>query len=157
MFRTAQLRGDATEYIIKKWLTLDKSDVKYALGLINLSSFTINHHKDLYSSFQLTHIKNSTIEHLVSQKREIDKTKISIGEIHDETIKSMYARFGMILFENVKEHTFFFRFKLLFFLFRVIAIVFSYAFVRKVDRYLEWMNKRERDFSKYGENLYISN
>ncbi len=156
MFRMSQLRGEVIEYTQQKWQTLGKSDVKYAVELIDLTSFTIDNHKEFYDSFTLKQIKEPIIQHLIIQKKEIDHTKTSINEIHNKTIKSMYAKFAMILLENIKEHTFFFKFRLVFAIFKIfVGLMFSRTFVKKVDSYKEWISMRESDFSKYGKTLYV--
>lgn len=156
MFKMSQLRGEVIEYTQEKWQTLGKSDVKYAIKLVDLTSFTIDNHKEFYDTFTLKQIKNSVVQHLIAQRKEIEHTKTSIDEIHNKTIKSMYAKFAMILLENIKEHTFFFKFRLVFAIFKVfIAVMFSRAFVKKMDSYKEWISRRESDFSKYGKTLYV--
>jgi len=154
MFRMAELRRNVVLFLREKWKTLSKSDGEKAINLIQVCSFTISNHRDFYSSFKIHDI----IVNLSSQKKEVDEAELYLNQAHNKRIKSMYTKFGIILLENIKDYTFFFRFKLVFALLKgIVNLMFSQSLknnLERIENYQKWLESQDSQFSKYEEKYY---
>jgi len=155
MFKTAMLRREVISFLRNRWDSISKSDGRRAVELIDLCSFTISHHKDFYESFKLSNIKIALIE----QKKEVDVTEENLIKVHNKTIKSMYTKFGILLIENIKDNTLFFRFTLIFAVTKWIATSVLpekiKGEIKLFENYLEWLENRDSNFSKYREKYQV--
>ncbi len=153
MFMMAQLRREVMAYLRKKHVSVSVRDVEQALAIENQCSFVISNHKMLYTRWlSWENIKKS----LSLSKHEIEDTESMLSQVHNKTVKGFYIKFGLILLENIKDHTYFFNIKFVYSILKSFSFLFFKDKTDKIRAYIKWFNSADREYSAYQDRYGIS-
>ncbi|MFZ1748587.1 MAG: hypothetical protein WAU01_00270 [Saprospiraceae bacterium] len=144
----AELRREVINYLKNNRFTLGDNDIKLALDLETLCSYTISNHDIVYG--ELSDF-NDFKQALKFSRQEIEHVDPLIQNIENEDLKKLYIQFGIILLLNVKEHIKFFNARIVIFFCTFLIGIFMNKQRDAILNFLHWFEKKKVDFSKYDE------